>query len=87
MPQGSRNIARLIRDLEDQGYEVLTTKSAHYRVKAKDGRACSIPASPGTDRSFKNTIAYLHREVGYVKPELREQESRKRKKAAKTAPA
>ena len=87
MPQGSREIQKLIRDLRDQGFEVLTTASNHARVKASDGRACSIPTSPGTVRSFKNTLAYLKREVGYLPPEHRAQAKQKAKKAAKAAHA
>lgn len=84
MPQQTREINKLCRDLASEGFKVEPLRR-HIKVTAEDGRWCVISASPGDGRAFKNTLALLVREVGYARPEQRERMKDKSKKIARTA--
>lgn len=56
---------RLIRDLREQGYEVMVGGSGHPLVRRPDGRTCHISSTP-TVRGLLNDLANLKKKLGYV---------------------
>lgn len=62
----SKEIAKLIRQLEAQGFTVRRTKGNHYLVRDAAGRAiATLAATPSDHRGAKNVLAELRR-AGYV---------------------
>lgn len=62
-----KEMARLIRDLEDQGYEVTRRKSGHWCVR-KDGTgpAVFMPFSTSDFRSIERVHVKL-KKIGFVR--------------------
>jgi len=58
---GRKDIAKVIRELRAQGFEVKPGRSGHWKVY-KDGRLiATLPATPSDVRGVRNTIAVLRR--------------------------
>jgi len=68
MMRGRKEVARIIRELRRQGFEVVMAQSGHWKVRDPDGRLITtLPASPGEYRGFRNAIAILRR-AGFIWP-------------------
>jgi predicted RNA binding protein YcfA (HicA-like mRNA interferase family) len=61
----SKDTEQLLDELRSQGFEVRVGGSGHYRVKSPAGRTTTIPKTPATRRSLRNTRAALRR-IGAV---------------------
>ncbi|MFD6356746.1 hypothetical protein [Nocardia tengchongensis] len=62
---GQKDLRKLLKDLEDQGFEWRETTKGHIRV-GKNGRAiATFSGTPSDVRSMKNAIAPLKR-AGYI---------------------
>lgn len=56
-----KEMRRLIKALEDQGFEIIRTKRGHIKVR-RDGRViATLSSTPSDWRSLRNGIAYLRR--------------------------
>lgn len=61
----TKEIRKLLKSLEAQGWRVEQLKSGHYRAYAPDGVGIvHIPGTPSDHRSIRNTLAQL-RQHGY----------------------
>jgi predicted RNA binding protein YcfA (HicA-like mRNA interferase family) len=52
---------KLIKALEDQGFEVVRSKGNHYVVKLDGRRVATLASTPSDSRSLRNGIAALRR--------------------------
>lgn len=58
----AKDIRKLLKSLEAQGWRVERTKKGHYVAYAPDGVGrVTIPGTPSDHRSMKNTLADLRR--------------------------
>ena len=60
-----KDIRRLIRDLQAQGFTVKRTRRGHFRVLREDMTVGCLPGTPGDWRSVRNAVAQLRR-AGFV---------------------
>jgi predicted RNA binding protein YcfA (HicA-like mRNA interferase family) len=61
----SKEIRELVRQLEKQGWRVVTTRGGHLRALPPQGSAVVLPGTPSDRRAFGNAIALL-RARGFV---------------------
>lgn len=65
MGMASKEIKRLVRDLELQGWRVELRKSGHYVAYAPDGEhMVTFASTPSDHRALRNILALLRR-YGY----------------------
>lgn len=62
-----KDIKRLIRALEDQGFDVTRTKSRHFRVTLNGQYVTTFAGTPSDWRGLKNALAAAER-AGFRKP-------------------
>ena len=63
----SGDMRRMLKALEEQGFDVTRTQRGHYEVR-KDGRRVATIAGTASDhRSIRNAVAYL-RKAGFIWP-------------------
>jgi predicted RNA binding protein YcfA (HicA-like mRNA interferase family) len=63
-----KEINRLIRVLEDQGFTAEKTRKGHWLVRSPEGRViATLAATPSDHRSIINSIARL-RKAGFIWP-------------------
>ncbi|MEV1245114.1 hypothetical protein [Nonomuraea sp. NPDC049750] len=63
-----KDIAKIRRELEQQGFEVTVGGSGHWKVYDADGHLIgALPATPSDPRGVLNAIAVLRR-AGFVWP-------------------
>ena len=60
-----KEIRQLIRQLNQQGFDVRTTRRGHYLVSRNGRVVAGIPGTPSDWRSMKNTRSELRR-AGFV---------------------
>ncbi len=63
----SGDLKRMLKALDDQGFEVSRTQRGHYEVRENGRRVATIAGTPSDHRSIRNSIAYLRR-AGFVWP-------------------
>lgn len=63
----SNDMRRMLRALEEQGFEVTRTKRGHYEVRKDGRRVATMAGTPSDHRGIRNAIAYL-RKAGFVWP-------------------
>lgn len=57
-----KDAKKLVKALEEQGFEVEMTKNSHYTVRGPDGRrVATLDGTPSDPRGWLNTIARLRR--------------------------
>lgn len=64
MSDSRREIARLVRELERQGFSVKRTGSGHWMVRPPEGEGCVILAFSPRVATFHKTLARL-KNIGY----------------------
>lgn len=57
----SKDTEQLLDAVRRQGFAVRLGGSGHYRVTGPDGRATTVPKTPATWRSLRNSRARLRR--------------------------
>ncbi len=60
-PVSSKCTEQLLDRVRDQGFVVKLARSGHYRVTGPDGTTVTVPKTPATRRSLRNTRAALRR--------------------------
>lgn len=67
----NKDLKKVLKEAEAQGFEVRQTRGSHYQVRDTDGRVVAVFAGTASDhRSIKNTIAALRR-AGFQWPPKR----------------
>lgn len=57
-----KDLRKLIKALESEGYTVRKTKKQHYEVRDTQGfRVTTLPGTPSDHRTMKNSLAPLKR--------------------------
>lgn len=59
--QRTREVRKLIRRLEKDGWSARKTGGGHWVVRSPEGVPVSMPSSPSDHRSMKNVMAKLKR--------------------------
>ena len=62
-----KDIAKILKALQDQGFEVKMGGRGHWKIYGDDGLIITLPATPSDDRGVRNTIAILRR-AGFIWP-------------------
>lgn len=62
---GNKEVSKLLRDLEAQGFSVKRTKRGHYQVTKDSVYFTTVPGTPSDWRSLANSVAALRR-AGFV---------------------
>jgi predicted RNA binding protein YcfA (HicA-like mRNA interferase family) len=58
----NKEIKELVKELTRNGYQVVLSKSSHYKVLTEDGQfVVSMPLTPGRGRAMANLRALLKR--------------------------
>ena len=61
MARANGDMRKLIKALEEQGFEVATSKGGHYLVLLEGRRVATLSGTPSDTRSGKNGLAQLRR--------------------------
>ena len=61
MARPDSDMRKLIKALEDQGFEVATSKRGHYLVLLEGRRVATLAGTASDTRSLKNGLAQLRR--------------------------
>lgn len=56
-----KELRKVVKALEEQGFEVVPTKSGHYLVLKDGRRVTTMSGTPSDRRSFANALAPLRR--------------------------
>ncbi len=62
-----KELKKLVKELEAQGFDTETTSRGHVIVRKDGRRITTFAGSPSDGRSWKNSLAYCRRE-GFVWP-------------------
>lgn len=58
----SKDLNKIFKALDDQGFKVTLTKGSHYKIYGPDGRLVTVTGgTPSDGRSNKNFLAALRR--------------------------
>lgn len=58
----SKDLRKVIKALEAQGFSVEKTRNGHYKVRNAQGElVCTMAGTPSDGRSFLNSLAALRR--------------------------
>lgn len=58
----NKELKTIIKEITDEGYEVMRTKGGHYAVRSARGNLIySLPSTPGRGRAISNLRASLIR--------------------------
>lgn len=56
-----KDLKKMIKALEDQGYEVRRTAGSHYEVRYDGRKVTTFPGTPSDHRSWLNALARAKR--------------------------
>lgn len=62
-----KELKKLVRELEVQGFEVEPTRNGHLTVRKNGTRITTFAGTPGDGRSWKNSLAHCKR-AGFIWP-------------------
>lgn len=62
-----KELKKIVRELEAQGFAVETTRKGHLEVRKNGVRVTTFAGTPGDGRSWKNSLAHCKRN-GFIWP-------------------